>query len=363
MRNALALFQHHDGITGTARAHVVEDYANRMYSAIESSQKIINTLSSLLFYLPFNSLEPPIEFTKHFPVNNVPTETALKLNKKDDYWSLFLYNTLSKHRNEMVCFKINSTRSWILRDQKGKLVNEVQINKLSKLTENGEVNDEACFKANLKAISINQYSIELHSMNSNYEIGKIIEGDLTQLLNNKEFDFTIQSDKIQLIFSNKTGLLTKYIDLEMNEEYQIDVEFLTYGTRKFVSKERSGAYLFLPDSDKPSHLQVKSVRMQIIKGGLISKVITTLDAGFIIKHEIKLSKGESYFDINNQFHLGAKNFSNKELLMRLKTDIRNKNNFFTDLNGFQMAKREYYKKIPLQGDFLFVNNYLSFFIY
>lgn len=329
---------------------------------MKSSQKIISTLSSLLFYLPMTSSETPIEFLDQFPKDNLQIEKSFKLDAENDYWSLFLYNSLSKQRDELVCFKIQTKRSWILRDPKGKLVNEVQINNVSKLRKDNEEHEneilkndlpesEACFKANLKPVSISQYSMEISSMPSKYyEESKIIEGNVNELNQSKEFDFTIQSDKIQLIFDRKTGLLTKYIDLELNEEYQIEISFLTYGTKRFTSKERSGAYLFIPDSERPGSLEIKNTKLQIIKGNLISKVITFIDVGFEIKHEVILTKDDSYFDIKNEFHLSRKTFPNKELVMRLKTDVKNKNLFYSDLNGFQMAKREYYKKIPLQGN-------------
>lgn len=38
-RRALSLFQHHDGVTGTAKTHVVEDYAKRMFDAIQFTQE------------------------------------------------------------------------------------------------------------------------------------------------------------------------------------------------------------------------------------------------------------------------------------------------------------------------------------
>ena len=40
-RRALSLFQHHDGVTGTAKTNVVEDYAKRMFDAIHETQAFI----------------------------------------------------------------------------------------------------------------------------------------------------------------------------------------------------------------------------------------------------------------------------------------------------------------------------------
>ena len=43
--------------------------------------------------------------------------------------------------------------------------------------------------------------------------------------------------------------------------------------------------------------------------------------------------------------------NNEEMALRFSTDILNNDVFYTDLNGFQMKKRQYYDKLPIQGNF------------
>lgn len=51
-RRALALFQHHDGITGTAKDHVVKDYMDRMIEAIKHCKFVIQQSTYRLLTKP-----------------------------------------------------------------------------------------------------------------------------------------------------------------------------------------------------------------------------------------------------------------------------------------------------------------------
>lgn len=47
-RKELALFQHHDGVTGTAKDHVVVDYGQRMWRAMQDSIRVMETCTNFL---------------------------------------------------------------------------------------------------------------------------------------------------------------------------------------------------------------------------------------------------------------------------------------------------------------------------
>lgn len=51
-RRDLSLFQHHDGITGTAKDHVVKDYAAKMMNALKNCKFVIQQAAYRLLTKP-----------------------------------------------------------------------------------------------------------------------------------------------------------------------------------------------------------------------------------------------------------------------------------------------------------------------
>ena len=48
-RQNLGLFQHHDGITGTAKDHVVIDYGDKLMRSVKDTKKVCTKLYSKSF--------------------------------------------------------------------------------------------------------------------------------------------------------------------------------------------------------------------------------------------------------------------------------------------------------------------------
>jgi len=57
-----------------------------------------------------------------------------------------------------------------------------------------------------------------------------------------------------------------------------------------------------------------------------------------LKHVITLVNREPFIRIENEFHLVKGSYvSNKEFVMRLHSQVENKDLFYTDLNGLQVT--------------------------
>lgn len=141
-RRRLGLFQHHDGITGTARTAVVDDYGARMISGINSCNRIIGTSLSVtlliarykniqheqrksgmgwiypsaIWHISSSLLNSEETFLKH---DSMPTKNVLflsvdrrktKVSLPPSYRRIVIYNSLAWERVEMVNLNYRSCR-------------------------------------------------------------------------------------------------------------------------------------------------------------------------------------------------------------------------------------------------------------
>lgn len=297
-----------------------------------------------------------------------------------------VYNSLGFEREEYICFHIDiNIKNWVIKDSSGSIMN-AQLNYLW----NGEklVTDqiEACFITTLPSLSITRFTIEqlIHDLSGSHSVSRVelINYDdqdvINQEINNfdlikridhdtKPEEITIENNDIKLVFSSVDGLLKRVIQLDQQQKstnsgggdvfksHEVKLSFRTFSTSPSKKDHRSGAYLFLPgnfylnkyilpvfnsfvsDTKEAIELdQVKEPKIKVTRGQLCSTVQVMVESPLKIVHEVSLINNFKSININNEFHLVKGSVGNKELLLRIETEIENGQTFYTDLNGFQV---------------------------
>ncbi|XP_060536226.1 alpha-mannosidase 2-like [Cylas formicarius] len=364
-RQALALFQHHDAITGTAKEHVVVDYGKRLLSSIHNCQKVIQLCANILLesvgtdgpyeqdvaYYNFedvwhshNNLPERLQITIGLP--NLPTK------------KIVIYNSLSFTRHEVLTFYVNTPFIEVYDFQNKRMKCQV-----APIFEYGstmsQTKYELAFIANIPAFGVVSYTItsvwednkpnetEFASVKVYNQYGGVITPKGFKVdLSPSASEFTLQNARVTASF-NKLGLLKAL--KSGTTTVPVHLDFAKYGVRQRHNTERSGAYLFLPDGDAVP-LKVENTIVNVIEGPIMSSVTVQLP---YVHHKAVLysTPGADSLGIEIQNLVKIENTNNFELCMRLSTNINSTDEFYTDLNGYQMLKRKRFKKLPLQANY------------
>merc|ERR1719422_1986443 len=110
-RRSLSLFQHHDGITGTAKDHVVIDYGNKMLNSIELLQDVISQSANFLLNKNKASFTPDVN-TVYFDLDDhrsnawgPPSKTVIDIAETPN--RVVIYNSHGRRRQEMVTVRVS----------------------------------------------------------------------------------------------------------------------------------------------------------------------------------------------------------------------------------------------------------------
>ncbi|KAF5280266.1 hypothetical protein FQR65_LT03074 [Abscondita terminalis] len=361
-RTALALFQHHDGITGTAKDHVVKDYGMRMLEAIRLTQNILQHYTNLLLG---GSVERGLEENVvHYNVDDIRhSQDALNerhtitIGPELSIKKLAIFNSLPFMRQEVVSFLVSTPFLEVL-NFKGKRI-KCQV---SPVFESSSTLSNSKYEVSFIAI------VPAFGLVS-YTINAIMEHELTQdtafstvkifnhyaeirapngFSNIEVFpsasEFLLQNSRVSAAFNN-LGLL-KAIKLATNT-IPVHLDFVKYGAR--FGMERSGAYLFLPNGDA-TPIQIENTIVKVLEGPVLSFVTVQLP---YVLHTLTLfnTTGADSLGLEIQNLVNIDKTSNFEIAMRFSTNINSSNEFFTDSNGFQLLRRIRFEKLPLQANY------------
>ncbi|XP_076283796.1 alpha-mannosidase 2 [Lasioglossum baleicum] len=361
-----SLFQHHDGITGTARDEVVIDYAKKMITALNNSAHVLQqSVIHLLKTPPESTIDvDAVHMTldeSRLRHTSAGDKQVLLLGDESPLKKVILYNSLPRQRTKVQTL-IVSTPYVKVTDRMGQPV-QCQISPIwigpAALT---TARYELSFLVTVPGFGITTYIIhalpktsfpsEVHVANvtiynTDINLRKIPGFDQIQVVPSaQEFSITQRPG-----FSASFGISGLLKALKVgNTTFPAHMEFVKYGTRG-SGKDKSGAYLFLPDKPEPDlvFMDNKGI-IHLITGPIVSKVFVELAH---VRHTCILynSPGSDGLGLHILNEVDISETQNYELAMRLKTDIASGDQFFTDLNGLNMIKRQRFPKLPTQGNY------------
>ncbi|XP_068633290.1 alpha-mannosidase 2 [Battus philenor] len=373
-RRNLGLFQHHDAITGTSKANVMNDYGTKLFTSLYHCIRLQEAALSTIM-LPDeklhtqNILQSEVEWeTYGAPVRKL--QVSLMDRKK-----VVLFNPLAELRTEVITVRSNTTNIRIY-DSRTKKYVLYQITPILEVLDDGKriisnTNFEVQFVATLPALTAVTYKLEEHTNKSHRSLvfcnncQDNQNSDKPPTFVTKKMmpgDIQLENTVLKLLINRNSGFLKQVFRKDVKKKNIVEIQFGAYQS----AQRHSGAYLFMPDYDAPekhvlnpysnwNSLQDDNI---IIVSGPISTKITTLYMPFLV-HTVTIYNVDDpalmhAISIENtvDFENPPKN-RETELYMRIETDIQNGEppEFYTDQNGFQYQKRVKVEKLGIEANY------------
>ena len=149
----------------------------------------------------------------------------------------------------------------------------------------------------------------------------------------------LSNEMVTAKFNPKTGFLQK-IKLVDGSETPTEISFIHYGARghghlKSGGDDLSGAYLFLPDGHAKT-LSTAENSFVVVDGPIRKSIFVKGPKEILLTQSISIDINNPTILIKNQVDIRSQ--GNFEAAMRLKTGIIDGENFYTDLNGYQVSR-------------------------
>ncbi|KAL0237119.1 hypothetical protein PCE1_000516 [Barthelona sp. PCE] len=289
-RNQVGLVQHHDAATGTARKHVRDDYVHRLGDSVKKTEQVSREAVSALF--------------KGFKVHNKNDKNTCEHGMM---CPVVVQNPMGWKRKNVVSIKVEA-------DKKFKVTTETGV-KVSSQFCLGPDNCYVEFVAEVVGFGFRTYFLQQDSDTTTLNLSEVP---------NKS-SFKVETEDMVVHFGNH-GFIRSVENKHLNKAIDLGMTYMEYSTH------RSGAYLFRPTGEPHDHHELGNLHsMKHVETENLH--IVKLDRSSL-KTEFRIPKRGFAIRVHTTLSAG----SNKEVIIKFKTDINTQNNFHTD-NGVSLKER------------------------
>ncbi|XP_068854008.1 lysosomal alpha-mannosidase isoform X2 [Aphelocoma coerulescens] len=319
LREAVAVAQHHDAVSGTERQHVANDYARQLAKGWDSCQVLVANALSLL-----GGTKGPFVFCNALNVSVCP------LSETTAHFTVILYNPLAWGVAWPVRLPVSGA-SYAVSDPQGRPVAS-QVVPVSGVTQRlrggaGGALGELLFQAWAPPLGFSTFGVKQLSPRSP---PKWPSGDPEP---------QIQNEHLRVLFDPVTGHLREIQNLAKGFSLPVFQSFYWYNASAgdALSPQASGAYIFRPNASAPIPV-AKRAATRLLKTALVQELHQNFSAW--CSQVLRLRPGQPYLEL--EWTVGPIPVADglgKEVISRFETPLRTAGRFYTDSNGRQVLQR------------------------
>ncbi|KAJ8675629.1 hypothetical protein QAD02_011415 [Eretmocerus hayati] len=322
-REAMAVMQHHDAVTGTERQHVADDYVATLYRSMKDGERLASAALCKLSRKDGNSRQ---KFKSCFTLN----VSSCVYSSESENFVVTVYNPTSQSVNSYVRIPVQNHIFGVTNHEGTQLITQmVPIPQaILRLPGRDSVADhELVFKAeNIPSLGYLSFYISQNISVQSSATKRTSEQIEEKICGNKSLQAKV-GEKGQII-----------IEISDSNPLVINQSFHFYqGSDDRVQK--SGAYIFRPKDTFPKPLH-SGKRSKIYKGNLVEEIHHELNDW--ISQVVRIYKDKHYVEFD--WLVGPipveSDLLGKEVITRYSSNLRNEEEFYTDSNGREMMKRK-----------------------
>ncbi|MCO5552789.1 hypothetical protein L7F22_006306 [Adiantum nelumboides] len=373
LEEALAVLQHHDGVSGTEQQHVANDYTKRLYiSSVESEAltnaalaQLITGRSSLIGYFRHLRMVTDNEKMLHngheaikeiggsnislqqCPLSNISYCPSTEANLTGKSLAVVAYNPLGWERKEIIRITVSDYKLDVF-DSSGNLIpsqiipvsqasrklREHHLKRIQKPIVSDEPLFELLFECSTPPLGYSTYYVK-PSQNDSYSA----EHSLIEE-NRQNHGAHVKSNSVQFTFSSSTGLLERLVRRD-GVEVSLEQSFCWYnasdGDTEETRGQASGAYVFRPNTSSCFTL-AENVVTSSVKGSLVEEVHQQLTSW--VSQVVRVYKDAENAEVELTVGpIPIEDQLGKEIVTKLSSDLESNGVFYTDSNGRDFIKR------------------------